>query len=93
MAAMATWMWLVGFGLMVALLFVMPNPILILILLLGGMETWRRWKHRRSGEEGNAAYYRVKPVHRLAVGVVYVGLVVLLALGMDATFIDRSDRI
>jgi len=93
MAAMAPWMWFLGFGAMVALLFVFPNPILILILLLGGMETWRRWRQRRSGEEGNAAYYRVKPAHRLAVGVVYVGLVILLAIGMDATFIDRSDRI
>ena len=35
-----------------------PNPILILIVLLGGFETYRRWKQRKSGEEGNAAYYR-----------------------------------
>ena len=69
---------------MVALLSSRPNPILILFLLLGGFETWRRWKRRKAGEEGNAAYYRVKPAHRLAVGAVYVGLIVLLGVGMDA---------
>jgi Zn-dependent protease len=93
MAAMAPWMWLVGFAAIVVLLIVWPNPVLILIALLAGMETWRRWKQRRSGEEGNAAYYRVKPVHRLAVGAVYLGLIALLVLGMDATFVDRSDRL
>jgi Zn-dependent protease len=90
MAAMAPWMWFVGFGAMVALLFIAPNPILILIVLLGGMETWRRWKHRKAGEEGNEAYYRVKPAHRLAVGAVYVGLIVALGVGMDATHLERT---
>ncbi len=93
MAAMAPWMWFVGFGVTVTLMFLWPNPILILIVLLGGLELWRRWKSRRHGMDGNAAYYRVRPAHRLAVGAVYVGLIVLLAVGMNATFIDRSDRL
>src|SRR5215210_6354752 len=41
MAAMAPFMWFLGFGAMVALLLIAPNPILILIVLLGGMETYR----------------------------------------------------
>jgi Zn-dependent protease len=90
MAAMAPWMWFVGFGAMVLFFFLWPNPVLILFVLLGGFETWRRWKQRKRGEEGNAAYYRVPPRARLAVGVVYVGLIVLLALGMDATHVERS---
>jgi Zn-dependent protease len=90
MAAMAPWMWFVGFGAMVALLFVAPNPILILILLLGGLETYRRWKQRKSGEEGNASYYKVKPAHRLLVGAVYVGLLILLGVGMDLTHLERT---
>jgi Zn-dependent protease len=93
MAAMAPWMWFVGFGAMVAFFFIFPNPILILFLLLGGMETWRRWRQRKRGEEGNAAYYEVKPRHRLAVGAVYVGLIALLAVGMDLTFVDRSSEL
>jgi len=90
MAAMAPWMWFLGFGAMVLLVFVTPNPILILIVLLGGFETYRRWKGRKAGEEGNAAYYRVRPAHRLAVGAVYVGLIALLAVGMDLTFVERD---
>jgi hypothetical protein len=83
-------MWFVGFGLLVGATFVYPNPIMILILLLGAMETWRRWKLRRSGDEAQQEYYRVPPRARLAVAAVYVGLIVVLALGMDATFIERS---
>jgi Zn-dependent protease len=93
MAAMAPWLWLLGFAAMVGMVFVWPNPILFIIILFGGMETWRRWKQRKQGEEGNAAYYRVSPKARLLVGLVYVGLIVACALGMDATFIDRSDRL
>ena len=88
MAALAPWMWFVGFAAAVTLMFLWPNPVLILIVLLGGLELYRRWKTRKAG-----SYYRVRPAHRLAVGAVYFGLIALLALGMDATFIDRSDRI
>src|SRR5688500_5660165 len=90
MAAMAPWMWFVGFGAIALLFFLWPNPILILIALLGGFETYRRWKQRKKGEEGNAEYYRVKPLHRLLVAGVYVGLIVGLAVGMDVTFVERT---
>src|SRR5215218_4445552 len=93
MAAMAPWMWFAGFAAMLGFFVVFPNPILVLILLLGGMETWRRWKTRKQGLEGNQAYYRVKPLHRLLVGVVYVGLIAFCAVGMDLTFVDRSSAI
>ena len=93
MAAMAPWMWFAGFAVMLGFFVLFPNPILVLILLLGGMETWRRWKTRKQGMEGNQAYYRVKPAHRLVVAVVYVGLIAVCAIGMDLTFVDRSDAI
>ena len=90
MAAMAPWMWFVGFGVMVLMLLVWPNPILLLIVLLGGFETYRRWKQRKDPVEGNAEYYRVKPIHRLLVAGVYVALVVALAIGMDLTHVERT---
>ncbi len=90
MAAMAPWMWFVGFGAMLALMFLWPNPILVLIVLLGGFETYRRWKHRKKGLEGNEHYYRVKPAHRALVAVVYVGLILALAVGMDLTHVERT---
>ena len=93
MAAMAPWMWFAGFAAMLGFFVLFPNPILVLILLLGGMETWRRWKTRKDGMEGNQAYYRVQPAHRLVVAMVYVGLIAACAIGMDLTFVDRSDAI
>lgn len=90
MAAMAPWMWFVGFGALVLLMLLWPNPILVLIVLLGGFETYRRWKQRKQGAEGNADYYRVRPLHRALVAGVYIGLIVALALGMDATHVERT---
>jgi Zn-dependent protease len=90
MAAMAPWMWFVGFGALVALVFIVPNFILLLILLFGGLETWRRWKDRKTRSLEQAAYYRVSPRNRLLVGAVYVGLIVLLAFGMYESHILYS---
>jgi Zn-dependent protease len=88
MAALTPWMWLVGFALLVVATFVFPNPIMLLILLFGGIETWRRWKQRK--EPAAREYHRVKPSTRWAIAGVYIGLAALLALGMDATFIERD---
>jgi Zn-dependent protease len=90
MAAMAPWMWFVGFGVLVAAAIAFPNPIILLILLLGGMETWRRWRLRREGGAQQEAYYRVRPRDRFLVGAVYVGLIVALVAGMDATHVVRT---
>ena len=88
MAALSPWMWLVGYGLLVAATIVFPNPIMLLILLFGGIETWRRWKQRKTPEA--RAYSRVKPATRLGVAAVYLGLAAALAVGMDATFLERD---
>jgi Zn-dependent protease len=90
MAAMAPWMWFVGLGAVAALLFVAPNFILLIILLLGGMEVWRRWQARKTRSLEQAAYYRVSPRNRLLVGLVYVGLIVVLAFGMTESHILSS---
>jgi Zn-dependent protease len=87
MAAMAPWTWFLGFGVLVALELLFPSPILVIIILFAGYELYRRWKQRKSGSPEQTAYYRVSPRNRALVGVVYLGLVVLLALGMDAAHI------
>jgi Zn-dependent protease len=90
MAAMAPWMWFVGLGALVALVLVIPNPILLIIIVFAAIETWRRWKARKTRSLEQAAYYRVPPRSRLLVGTVYVGLIVLLALGMSEAHILHS---
>jgi Zn-dependent protease len=87
MAAMAPAMWFLGFGVLVALEFLAPNPILLIIVFFSGFELYRRWQQRKSGSIAQAAYYRVSPRNRLLVGLVYLGLIGLLVLGMDAAHI------
>ncbi len=42
-----------------------PNPIMLLILLFGGMETWRRWRERKdAGGAGVLQGVAARPVHR-----------------------------
>src|SRR5271154_484018 len=64
MAAMAPWLWFLGLGTMVALLLITGNPFLLIFVLLGGLETWHRWKLRGTRSIEQAAYYRVAPRHR-----------------------------
>jgi Zn-dependent protease len=85
MAAMAPWMWFVGFAAMIPLAIIFPNPIIFIILVLAGYETYKRWNLRKHGGEQQKAYYRVKPLDRALVAVVYLSLIALLVVGMHAT--------
>ncbi len=88
MAALSPWMWLVGFGILLGVGIAFPNPIIILILVLGGFETYRRFKTRK--DPGHQAYYRVPPRTRFLIAGVYVGLAVALVAAMDATHLART---
>jgi len=85
-AALHPALWFAGLLMMVALVVVSPNPILLLIVVLGGLDLWRRWRER--GE--SAEYYRLPIAQRATVAVVYLGLVVVLALAMSATYVERD---
>ena len=67
---------------------VAPNPILILILVIGGLELWAGGASaaptRGASTTGSARWQRV------AVGVTYLGLAALLVLAMEATHIERD---
>ena len=90
MAAMSPWMWALGLFGVVVLAFTYPNPVILLILLLAVVETWRRWRALRSGDATVRAYYKVRPAHRALVAAVYLGLIALLVVGMDATHVART---
>jgi hypothetical protein len=78
----------VGFAGLIALAFFFPNPIILLILLLGGMETWRRFKLRKTPE--GQRYHRVTGMVRVGVAVVYLGLAAGLVLGMHFSHLPRT---
>jgi Zn-dependent protease len=87
-AAIHPILWFVGFVGLVGLAFVAPNPLLIVIALIVGLELWRRWQER--GTADAEGYYKVAPWQRVAATVGYFGLAALLVLGMSASYVDRN---
>lgn len=87
-AALHPALWAVGLALLLGLTLLYPNPILILVLVIGGLEVWRRWRER--GDPGGREYYAIAPWQRAAVGVTYVGLIAALGLAMSATHLERT---
>jgi len=87
-AAVHPALWAVGLAGLVALTFWHPNPVLIIILVLGGLELWRRWRERE--HPAGAAYYKVTTAQRITTGAVYIGLAVFLAVAMTATHVERT---
>ena len=90
MAALAPWMWFVGLGAVVALAFAFPNPIILIIAVVGAFDVYGRWTRRRRGGDEARAYYKVRGRDRALVGFVYLALIAVLVLGMDATHLERS---
>jgi Zn-dependent protease len=87
-AALHPALWLLGLAGLGVLVFLRPNPILILILVFAAMELWRRWQMR--DHPGARSYYRVLPWQRAVVAVAYFGLAALLVLGMHETHVPHS---
>jgi Zn-dependent protease len=88
MAALSPWVWLIGLAGLVAMIIFFPSPILLLILLLGGLESWHRWKARNTPE--GRAYHRVPARTRALVAATYLVLIVALAVGVSATHLPRG---
>jgi Zn-dependent protease len=87
-AALHPALWIVGFAALLVLVAFSPNPILIIILVVAGMELWQRWRMRNHPEL--QSYYRVTRRQRLITGALYFGLAALLVLGMEATHLPRD---
>ncbi len=77
-AAISRWIWALGLVGLGVLLFLRPEPILIIIVLFGGMELYQAWKRSRH----NAPYYRVPLAQRLMVSTIYFGLAASLAFAL-----------
>jgi Zn-dependent protease len=87
-AALHPALWVLGFAGLVGLVFVAPNPILIIILVIAGLELWNRWRMRNHPEL--QSYYRVTTAQRAIVATLYFGLAALLVLGMEASHLPRD---
>src|SRR5438874_3760233 len=69
MAALSPTIWLVGLAGLLALAIAFPNPIIFLILLFGGFESWRRWRARNT--PAGRAYHAIPARTRALVAVTY----------------------
>ena len=88
MAALSPTVWLVGLAALIALAVAFPNPILILILVFGGIESFRRWRSRNT--PAGRAYHAVPARTRALVAATYLGLAAALAVGVAETFFARG---
>ena len=87
-AALHPALWAVGLAILLGLTILWPNPIIIIVLLLGVMDVWHRWRNRHQPRAEE--YYSIAPWQRAVVGVTYFGLAGLLVLAMSATHIERT---
>src|SRR6266516_4131669 len=88
MAALSPTIWLVGLAGLLALAIAFPNPIIFLILLFGGFESWRRWRTRNP--PAGRAYHAIPSRTRALVAVAYLGPAAALAVGVAETFLSRG---
>lgn len=63
-------------------------PIVLIILLLGGFELYRRWTRRNS--PSSVAYNTLKPQQRLTIGSLYLFIVAAALVGFQLTYVSRS---
>lgn len=86
--ALSPWVVFAGFaGFLVLMLFYF-SPIMLLVVVFGGMETWRRFKTRRSPEAQR--YYTVPGPTRALIAATYIGLVLVLGVGTSLSFLPRA---
>jgi Zn-dependent protease len=79
--------WLAGLLALLGFEFYRPSPVIPILLVLGGFELYRRWRGRDSA--ASKVYFSLQPVQRARVGTAYVGLVVVILIGMHWTYAQR----
>lgn len=80
-------MWGVGLAVLLAYEVVSPHPVVLLVLVLGGLEAYRRWRQRFS--PSSQAYHHSR-AQRMAVAAGYVALLAVLATGTALTYVPRA---
>jgi hypothetical protein len=61
--------------------------VILIILVLGGYELYRRWRDR--GSSASQIYFALQPGQRLRIGSAYLALVAVILIGMHATYSAR----
>jgi Zn-dependent protease len=80
--------WWVGLALVAAWEVISPSPILLLILLVGGYEAYRRWRRRH--DPASTAYFTLTSQQRWRVAAAYIGLIAFNGIGAALAYIPRD---
>jgi Zn-dependent protease len=79
--------WLVGMAGAVGLLIWHPSVVAVFILVMGGLETWHRWRDRKAGRTNE--YFTVRPALRWQIGAAYALTAIICVVGMELTYLPR----
>lgn len=79
--------WLLGLLALLVVEIYRPSPVILIILVLGGYELYRRWRDR--GSSASQIYFALQPGQRLRIGSAYLALVAVILIGMHATYSAR----
>jgi Zn-dependent protease len=74
--AISTKMWLIGIPVILVTAFIYFNPIILLLLFMGGLQLYRHWKNP------NPDYYNIPFRTRITFALGYFGLLIFLGLGI-----------
>jgi Zn-dependent protease len=85
--ALSPWLWLVGFGVVLALTIMHPNFIVVLILIFSVPRLLSLFR-AKSDEERR--YFEVTPAQRGLMAAMYFALIALLVLGMKLSHIPSD---
>lgn len=86
-AAVHPALWGLGLAGAVVLAVTHPSPVLFLVLVLGSLEMFRRWKAHRRGE--THAYYSLSGSTRGLVATAYLSTAAICLLGMHLAYVPR----
>ena len=87
-AALHPAFWSVGLLLLLGYEIYRPSPVVPIILVLGGIEMYRRWRGRQTAEA--RAYHALAPRQRTLIGLAYLVLIVILLVAVHATYVRRT---
>lgn len=87
-AALHPALWAVGLVLLLAYEIYRPSPIIPIILILGGIEMYRRWRGRQTAE--SRAYQALAARQRAWIAFAYLALIVVLLFAVHTTYVRRT---
>lgn len=82
--ALSPWLWIVGYAILIFMVFTHFNLILLLILVVSLPRLFSLFRRKSEAER---RYFEVTPARRMIMGAMYFGLILFLVWGMEMSHI------